>query len=91
MRTWLKPQFWQLVSTRTPGWNFSPWAMSVDWVRSKSFVSSTFTSDGASRRIVSLRVAETTTSSMASASSSSSKLTSTIVLGFVLTFFTTFL
>ena len=78
MRTCWKPQFWQLFSTRTPGWKFSPCARVVELVCSKSLKSITFTSVGAMRRVVSLRLAVTTTPSRATRSSSSSKFSSSV-------------
>ena len=78
MRTCWKPQFWQFVSTRTPGWKFSPCDKVEELVVSKSFRSTTFTKVGAIRRVVSLRLAETTTPSRAIASSSISKSSSSV-------------
>ena len=63
MRTCGKPQFWQLFSTRSPDWKLSDLAKSVLPTASKSFGLSTLTTTGASRRLTSLRLAETTTSS----------------------------
>ena len=58
IRTCWKPQFWQLFSTRTPGWKFRPSAKEVACVVSYTLESSTFTKEGARRRVVSLRFAE---------------------------------
>ena len=64
MRTCVKPQFWQLSSTRTPGWNERPCARQAALLRAKRSASRTLTSAGASRRSVAERLAETTTSSI---------------------------
>ena len=78
IRTCWKPQFWQFVSTRTPGWKFNPCDRVEELVVSKSFKSTTLTKVGARRRVVSLRLAETTTPSKAIASSSISKSSSNV-------------
>ena len=89
IRTCWKPQFWQLFSTRTPGWKFSPSANDTALDDSNTFESKTFTSDGAIRRVVSLRLADTTTPSRETASSSASKFTSKVFPFLRTTFFLT--
>ena len=79
----------ELFSTRTPGWKFSPSANDTALDDSNTFESKTFTSDGAIRRVVSLRLAETTTPSRETASSSASKFTSKVFPFLRTTFFLT--
>ena len=78
MRTWVKPQFWQSFSTRTPGWNESPWARHEAPAFSNSPASRTLTRAGASRRSVAERLAETTTSSIEMPLCSTSKFNSRV-------------
>ena len=78
MRTCVKPQFWQSSSTRTPGWNERPWARHEALARSNRPAFSTLTSAGASRRSVSERLAETTTSSIEMPLCATSKLSSRV-------------
>ena len=84
MRTCEKPQFWQLSSTRTPGWYFNACERKELCVRSKILASSTFTRVGAKRRLVTLRVAETTTSprftSLGTISKSETRVASEVVV-----------
>ena len=85
MRTCEKPQFWQLSSTRTPGWYFSACERNELCVLSKILASSTFTSVGAKRRFVTLRVADTTTSPSDTPCGTSSKSATSVASGFVVT------
>lgn len=79
MRNCVVPQLPQLVSTRSPDWKFIVSAKLHEAVDSKSFVEATDTMVGDVFLLVSVRLAETTTSSTARASSGSSKLTSMVL------------
>ena len=70
------PQFWQLFSTRIPGWKASPWATVVAFVLLYVSIPTTFTRVGDILLVVSLRVAETITPSICTKSSSKVKFTS---------------
>ena len=67
-----------IILDRTPGWKFSPCDNVEEFVFSNTFTSITFTNVGAMRRVVSLRLADTTTPSNAIRSSSISKFSSKV-------------
>ena len=71
-----KPQFWQLFSTLTPGWNESPCATVVAFALLYTSIPTTLTRVGDILLVVSLLVAETMTPSICTRSSSRVKLTS---------------
>lgn len=78
MRSWVVPQLPQLFSTRSPDWKFIDSARLHEAVFSKSYCEATETIVGEKRLLVSVRLADTTTSSTARAASWSSKLTSIV-------------
>ena len=82
MRTCVKPQFWQSFSTRTPGWKSSPSASEQAPRRWNAAPLSTFTSEGLSRRRVSLFDEVTTTWSSMKASGCTLKFSSTVCAAF---------
>ena len=86
MRNCTTPQFPQVFSTRRPGWNAIDSARFDDAVFSKSFADATFTIVAVLFLLVSLRVADTTTSSIVIVSSSIEKFTSIVLLAVITNF-----
>ena len=84
MRSCGAPQLPQVFSTRSPDWKFIASERFDDAVLSKSFAEATFTTVDVVRRFVSLRVADTTTSSTRVLDSLSTKLSSMDVLALML-------